>query len=83
MFFDEMINMIDFSHCEPDLTATYGVSDKKWGVFYNNEKYIIKTPDRIDDSKRNEVNSSHSNSVISEYLCCHIFQEIWLQHNKL
>lgn len=68
--------MIDFTNCKPDLTATYGGSDQKWGIYYNNNRYMVKTPDKIDEGERIDLNTSYSNSVISEYLCCHIFKII-------
>ena len=64
--------MIDFTDCDIDLTANYGGSDQKRGIIYNGERYMLKMPDRISDEKKNGINSSYSNSVYSENVCCEI-----------
>lgn len=68
--------MIDFTSCDIDLTANYGGSDQKRGIIYHNEKYMLKLPDRISDDKRNGLNSSYSNSVYSENVCCDILKNL-------
>lgn len=68
--------MIDFTMCEIDLTANYGGSDQKRGIIYQNERYMLKMPDRIKDGKRNSLNSSYSNSIYSENICCEILKEL-------
>lgn len=68
--------MIDFTSCDIDLTANYGGSDQKRGIIYHNEKYMLKLPDRISDDKRNGLNSSYSNSVYSENICCSILKKL-------
>lgn len=74
--------MIDFTNAELDLSANYGGSDKKRGIFYNNKRYMLKLSDRIPDDKRNVLNSSYTNSVFSEYICCHILEIIGLPVQK-
>lgn len=68
--------MIDFTSCKIDLTANYGGSDQKRGIIYNNERYMLKMPDRISDDKRNGLNSSYSNSVFSENVSCEILKNL-------
>ena len=68
--------MIDFTNCEIDLTANYGGSDQKRGIIYQGERYMLKMPDRISDSKRNGLNSSYSNSVYSENVSCDILKNL-------
>lgn len=68
--------MIDFTSCKIDLTASYGGSDQKRGIIYNNERYMLKMPDRISDDKRNGLNSSYSNSVFSENVSCEILKNL-------
>ena len=71
---NEMI--IDFTDSPIDLTANYGGSDQKRGIIYNGERYMIKMPDRITEEKRNGLNSSYSNSVFSEHICCEILKNL-------
>lgn len=66
--------MIDFTMCKIDLTANYGGSDQKRGIIYQNERYMLKMPDRIKDDKRNSLNSFYSNSIYSENICCEILK---------
>lgn len=66
--------MIDFTMCKIDLTANYGGSDQKRGIIYQNERYMLKMPDRIKDDKRNSLNRSYSNSIYSENICCEILK---------
>lgn len=68
--------MIDFTDCAIDLTANYGGSDQKRGIIYNGERYMLKMPDRISDEKINGLNSSYSNSVYSENVCCEILHNL-------
>lgn len=68
--------MIDFTFCDIDLTANYGGSDQKRGIIYHNERYMLKLPDRVSDSNRNSLNSSYSNSVYSENVCCEILKNL-------
>lgn len=68
--------MIDFTNCQIDLSANYGGSDKKRGIIYNDKKYMLKLSDKISEEKRNNLNSSYSNSAFSEYIGCHILKSI-------
>lgn len=74
--------MIDFTNCPIDYSANYGGSDQKRGIFYKNERYMLKMPDRISDDKRNEWNSSYSNSVYSENVCCEILDVLGFDVQK-
>lgn len=66
--------MIDFTNCLLDLSSNYGGSDKKRGILYNGEKYMLKLSDKIPDEKKNSLNSSYTNSYLSEYICCHLIK---------
>lgn len=67
-------SMIDFTNCLLDLSSNYGGSDKKRGILYNGEKYMLKLSDKIPDEKKNSLNSSYTNSYLSEYICCHLIK---------
>lgn len=67
---------VDFTHCPIDIAGQYGGSDQKRGIIYNGERYMLKFPDRIPDNKRNKWNSSYSNSVYSEKVCCDILRAL-------
>lgn len=71
--------MIDFTECQVDKTASYGGSDKKRGILYNNGRYMLKLSDRVSEEKRNELNSSYTNSAYSEYLGCHIIESMGIR----
>lgn len=64
--------MIDFTNCQIDKAANYGGSDQKRGIIYNGERYMLKMSDRLNSDRRNGLNSSYSNSALSEHLCCTI-----------
>lgn len=68
--------MIDFTSCTIDPNANYGGSDQKRGIFYRGERYMLKMPDRIQDAKRNSLNSSYSNSVFSEHTSCQVLRAL-------
>ena len=68
--------MIDFTKCPIDKTANYGGSDQKKGVIYNKKRYMLKYADKVKEEKRNVLNSSYSNSVFSEHICCSILKEL-------
>ncbi len=51
---------------------------KKRGIFYNDARYMLKMSDRIREDKRNDWNSSYTNSAFSEYLGGHIIASIGL-----
>lgn len=67
---------MDFTHCAVDISREYGGSDRKWGILINDEPYMIKLSDNIPNDKRNELNSSYSNSAVSEHICCKIIKSM-------
>lgn len=64
--------MIDFTNARIDIKSNYGGSDQKRGIIYHNKRFMLKLSDRIETSDKNDLNDSYSNSVYSEYICCHI-----------
>ena len=68
--------LIDFTGCEIDLAAKYGGSDQKRGIIYNGDRYMIKFAERIPSESQNPLNSSYSNSIFSEYICCNILNAL-------
>lgn len=66
--------MIDFTNAKIDLASNYGGSDQKRGIIYQDKRYMLKISDRIVTDKRDSLRDSYSNSVYSEYVCCHIMQ---------
>ena len=64
--------MIDFTNATIDITSNYGGSDQKRGIIYHNKKFMLKLSDRIETPGKNNLMDSYSNSVYSEYICCHI-----------
>lgn len=70
------MSTINFTNCPIDLSANYGGSDRKRGIIYNNEKYMLKISDRVPTEKRNDLNTSYSNSAYSEYIGCHILNSM-------
>lgn len=71
-----MITLYDFTKCKIDLTANYGGSDKKRGIILYNKKYMLKLSDKIPEEKRNQLNSSYTNSAFSENIGCRIARTI-------
>ena len=65
----------DFSDCKRS-RKQFGGSDRKESVFFEESRYMLKFPDRIAPDKRNELNSSYRNNVFSEYISCHIINEL-------
>ncbi len=65
----------DFSDCKKS-RKKFGGSDKKESVFFGRNRYMLKFPDRIEDEKRNEFNSTYRNNVYSEYISCHIINAL-------
>ena len=74
-----MDKVIDFSNCQ-DGMEVYKGSDHKISVLYNGEKYMLKFPDT--KTKTNELQTSHVNSVFSEYIGSHIMQSMGLEAHK-
>lgn len=70
---------MDFTNCKIDLRANYGGSDKKRGIYINGDRYMLKLSDSISDGHRNSLNSSYSNSSVSEHLCCLIYKSIGIE----
>lgn len=58
----------------------YKGSDHKISVLYNGEKYMLKFPDT--KTKTNELQTSHVNSVFSEYIGSHIMQSVGLEAHE-
>ena len=61
--------MIDFTNLPARNKAYGGANGSKLSIVYNNEFYMLKLPNH---SLKNP-NLSYTNSCISEYLGCHIF----------
>lgn len=66
-----MDEFYDFTNCRPSLKQ-FGGSDQKNSIYFNEERYMLKFPDKIDEKKRNDLNSSSRNNIFSEYVACHI-----------
>lgn len=64
--------MINFTNAPIDIKSNYGGSDQKRGIIYHNKRFMLKLSDRIETSTKNNLMDSYSNSVFSEYICCHI-----------
>ncbi len=62
--------MIDFTNCRKTKKTYEGANGNKICIEYNNEMYMLKFP--AVPSKNREM--SYSNSCISEYIGCHIFE---------
>ena len=67
-----VIVMIDFTNCK-ELISTYGGSEKKKKIVYENKIYLLKFPDPIRD-KGNTL--SYMNNQFSEYIGCHIMESL-------
>ena len=68
--------MIDFTNCKIDKISKYEGSDQKRAIIYNNKRYMLKMSDKISSENRNELNSSYSNSMFSEHICCNIVKTL-------
>lgn len=68
--------MIRFDDSQIDISSSYGGSDQKRGIIYQGAKYMLKLSDRVAETKRLDINSSYSNSALSEYISCHIIEMI-------
>lgn len=68
--------MIDFTHCEVNRYRAYGgANGNKINIRYKGEGYMLKFPPVPTLNK----NISYTNSCISEYLSCHIFEMLGLR----
>jgi len=70
-----MDKIINFSEC-PRAHVSFGGTDRKIGVIYDNSIYMIKFPQKHE--KKTDMSSSYVNSVLSEYVCSHISASIGL-----
>lgn len=64
--------MIDLTNCK-EIVNTFGGSEKKMAVLYNDKKYMVKFPDPVRE-KNNDL--SYMNNQFSEHIGCKIFQSI-------
>ena len=71
-----MENFIDFTNCQIDFLSNYEGSDQKRGIIYKGKRYMLKFSDRIDTAHRTDLHTSYSNSIYSEYICCHIVESL-------
>lgn len=70
--------MIDFTDYEIDYSHTYnGGNGNKIAIKYDDDIYMLKFPSRL-----KKGNLSYSNSVISEYISCHIFDMLGFKTQK-
>ncbi len=67
--------MIDFTNCK-ELLNTYGGSEKKKKIIFNDEIYLLKFPDPIREKNKT---LSYVNNQFSEYIGCHIFKELGIK----
>ncbi len=70
-----MEQIIDFTHAQQGL-RDYGGSDSKKSIIYNGEHYMLKFAD--EKQKINDLATSTSNSVFSEYIGSHIVGSLGL-----
>jgi len=68
--------MVNFDDCKLDAFHSYGGSDKKLCRIFNGDSYMLKVADRI--SLEGNLAASYSNSIYSEYVCCHIISILGL-----
>lgn len=66
------MNDIDFSLCKRNMRTYGGANGSKIGIIYNDENYMLKFPYTLDGKAK----GSYSNSCISEYVGCHIFESL-------
>lgn len=65
--------LIDFTNCENGYRKYEG-SDGKKSIIYNGDYYLLKLPSKKETI--NELQTSHVNNVISEYISSKIIKEI-------
>lgn len=61
-----MPQLINFSNCPINVLSSYGGSDRKFGILYQGQPYMIKFAEK--SHKLNELATSSINNCISEYL---------------
>lgn len=66
----EKLEMIDFTECRRNGRGFDGGNGRKIGIIYNQIPYMLKFNDKKPGA------GSYTNSDISEYLGCHIFESI-------
>lgn len=57
----------------------YGGSDIKASFMYKGKRYMFKFQNVIEDEKRNSLNQSYSDNVISEDIGCKIFKSLGIE----
>lgn len=66
-----MSELIDFSNCKRIYGKAYnGANGKKIAIIYNGTRYMLKFPP---SGEHKPTDLSYTNSCISEYIACHIF----------
>lgn len=71
--------LIDFTNCPENRLLMYGGGNgKKKGIIYEGETYMLKFPSTV----RNSLEPEYSNSSISEYISCHIFESVGIETQK-
>ena len=70
-----MDKIINFTNCKR-AHVTYGGTDRKFGVIYNDEVYLLKFSKK--HSKQTDISTSYVNNAISEYISSHIAQSTGL-----
>ncbi len=72
-----MISLIDFTNCKRVYGKAYnGANGKKIAVIYDENRYMIKFPP---SGEHKPTDLSYTNSCISEYIACHIFNLLGVQ----
>ena len=75
------MEIVDFSKYEVDVKS-YGGSDGKKNIFFNNRFYMVKMPNHEEAS--NSLQTSVSNNVVSEYVGSRIIASLGIDaHNTL
>jgi hypothetical protein len=70
---------IDFTYCPENKLLMYGGGNgKKKGIIYEGETYMLKFPSAV----RNSIAQEYSNSSVSEYISCHIYESIGIETQK-
>ena len=67
--------MIDFTNIQTKKKAYGGANGSKLSIIYDNQLYMLKLPIHAIKNK----NLSYSNSAVSEYLGCHIFNMLGIE----
>lgn len=63
---------IDFTNCFERI-CSYGGSEKKKKIVYDNKEYLLKFPDPVMNIN---VRTSYINNVYSEYIGCKVFESV-------